>query len=100
MLSATAAVAHVVVVVVITMEKRFPTSLLYPFAGLKDLVICEVKSSDEAECIDRQPSGARSEPRPDTTGNSDLGFESVTVESGWTTVTFLKPTVPLDDQDL
>lgn len=62
-------------------------------------MICEVRSGDEAECIDRQPSGARSVPQPDTTGVVDLGFESVTVEAGWTTVTFLKSTVPLDEQD-
>lgn len=54
---------------------------------------------DEAECIDRQPTGGRSLPEPDTTGDSDLGFESVTVEGGWTTVTFIKPTVADGDQD-
>lgn len=55
---------------------------------------------DEAECIDRQPTGGRSLPEPDTTGgDADLGFESVTVEGGWTTVTFLKPTAAVGDQD-
>eukprot|EP00752_Nemacystus_decipiens_P002581 g2416.t2 len=65
----------------------------------KDYVICEVISGDEAECIDRQPTGERSLPEPDTEGDPELGFESVTVEGGWTTVTFLKPTVPVGDQD-
>ena len=66
---------------------------------MKDFVICEIKSSDEAECIDRQPTGGRSLPEPDTEGEADLGFESVTVEAGWTTVAFLKPTVTAGDQD-
>lgn len=75
---------------------------LFPFRCVcaeKDFVICEVKSVDEAECLDRQPTGGRSLPEPDTTGDTDLGFESVTVEGGWTTVTFLKPTVAVGDQD-
>lgn len=62
-------------------------------------MICEVISSDEAECIDRQPTGGRSLPEPDDE-ESDLGFLSVEIEDDWTTVTFLKPTSPLDyDQD-
>ena len=62
-------------------------------------MICEIKSGDEAECIDRQPTGERSLPEPDTEGDPELGFESMTIERGWTTVTFLKPTVPEGDQD-
>lgn len=54
---------------------------------------------DEAECIDRQPTAGRSVPEPDAGDDTDLRFESVTVEGGWTTVTFLKPTVVVDDQD-
>ncbi|CAN0184392.1 unnamed protein product, partial [Scytosiphon promiscuus] len=64
----------------------------------QDYVICEVISSEEAECIDRQPTGGRTLPEPDDE-DSDLGFESVEIDGDWTTVTFLKPTAPLDDQD-
>lgn len=61
-------------------------------------MICEVKSREEAECIDRKPTGERSLPAPDDE-DSDLGFESVEIDGDWTTVTFLKPTAPLDGQD-
>jgi len=61
-------------------------------------VICEVKSGEFAECIDRQPTGAREAPAPDTEGETDL-VAAVSVAGEWTTVTFEKPTVPWDDQD-
>lgn len=64
----------------------------------KDFVICEVFSTDDAECIDRAPSGGRSEPQPDSLG-SDVDVTEVTTEGGWTTVTFLRAQASLDAQD-
>lgn len=64
----------------------------------KDYVICEVLSETAAECIDRAPTRGRSLPEPDTQDN-DLEVTDVSIEGGWTTVTFLKPKAPLDDQD-
>ncbi|CAM9145144.1 unnamed protein product [Ectocarpus sp. 8 AP-2014] len=73
------------------------------FGGLtmsdaQDFVICELISTDEAECIDRQPTGRRSLP-PRDDEDAVLEVLSVEVEGEWTTVTFLKPTAALDDQD-
>ncbi|CAM9704645.1 unnamed protein product, partial [Ectocarpus fasciculatus] len=73
------------------------------FGGLtmsdaQDFVICELISTDEAECIDRQPTGGRSLP-PRDDEDAVLEVLSVEVEGEWTTVTFLKPTSALDDQD-
>lgn len=65
---------------------------------LKDFVICEVLSETDAECIDRAPTGRRALPKPDTK-DPDLKVTGVTVEGGWTTVTFLKLKAPLDEQD-
>ncbi|CAN0459914.1 unnamed protein product, partial [Ectocarpus sp. 8 AP-2014] len=64
----------------------------------KDFVICEVFSTGGAECIDRAPTGGRSEPQPDSFG-SDLEVSEVTTEGGWTTVTFLRAQALLDAQD-
>lgn len=55
-------------------------------------------SETAAECIDRAPSGGRALPEPDTQ-DPDLEVTDVSIEGGWTTVTFLKPKAPLDDQD-
>ncbi|CAM9152625.1 unnamed protein product [Ectocarpus sp. 12 AP-2014] len=73
------------------------------FGGLtmsdaQDFVICELFSTDEAECIDRQPTSGRSLPPRD---DEDAVLKGVIVEMNgeWTTVTFLKPTAALDDQD-
>lgn len=65
---------------------------------MKDFVICELLSTNEAECIDRQPTGGRFLPPADDE-DSVLEVIDVEVVGEWTTVTFLKPTVPLDDQD-
>ncbi|CAB1104357.1 unnamed protein product [Ectocarpus sp. CCAP 1310/34] len=63
-----------------------------------DFVICERISTDEAKCIDRQLTGRRSLP-PCDDEDAVLEVPSVEVESEWTTVTLLKPTAALDDQD-
>ncbi|CAM9298493.1 unnamed protein product [Ectocarpus sp. 4 AP-2014] len=73
------------------------------FGGLtmsdaQDFVICELFSTDEAECIDRQPTSGRSLP-PRDDEDAVLEVLSVEVEGEWTTVTSLKPTSALDNQD-
>ncbi|CAN0025074.1 unnamed protein product, partial [Ectocarpus sp. 6 AP-2014] len=64
-----------------------------------DYVICEVLSSTEAECIDRQATGGRSLPDPDDEDDPYLEVLSVEVEGDWTTVQFLRSFATLDDQD-
>lgn len=61
-------------------------------------MICEVFDTDEASCVDRSPSGGRSEPPADDV-DPDLQVTDVIVDGEWTTVTFLRTTSPLDEQD-
>lgn len=53
---------------------------------------------DEAECIDRAPTRGRSLPEPDSV-DPILEVTGVTIDGGWTTVTFIKAKAALDAQD-
>ncbi|CAB1101232.1 unnamed protein product [Ectocarpus sp. CCAP 1310/34] len=64
----------------------------------QDFVICEVFSGGDAECIDRAPTGGRSEPQPDSLG-SELEGTTVISEGRWTTVTFFRERATLDAED-
>ncbi|CBJ27734.1 peroxidase [Ectocarpus siliculosus] len=73
------------------------------FGGLsmtdaQDFIICEVFSTGGAECIDRSPTGGRSEPQPDTL-QSGLQVTNVTTDKTWTTVTFSRERATLDAED-
>lgn len=61
-------------------------------------MICEVISSSEAECIDRQSVSSRAEPAPDDV-EPFLEVVDVTIDDEWTAVTFLRLKGALDDQD-
>jgi len=64
----------------------------------QDYVVCEVLSSQEAQCTDRAPTSVRAEPPLDTS-NPELDVTAVTIEGEWTTVTFLRAAGASDDQD-
>lgn len=63
-------------------------------------MICEVMSTadNEAECIDRFTTPTHTEPPPDKL-NEYLNVTGVGSVEGWTTVTFLRDLVSLDDED-
>lgn len=64
----------------------------------KDFIICEVFPTGGAECIDRAPTEGRTGPQRDNLPPI-LEVLDVTMEGGWTTVTFLRERETLDSQD-
>lgn len=73
-----------------------PCAIPTPFS--QDYVICEVFSTDEAECIDRSYVTTRSVPPPDLV-DPNLEVIEVSIDGEWTAVRFVRPNDPLDEQD-
>ena len=66
--------------------------------NLKDYVICELFSAEDASCTDRSGISTRDVPPLDTV-DPDLEVTAVSIDGEWTTVTFLRAAGATDDQD-
>lgn len=62
-------------------------------------MICEVLDDSTGVCTDHGPTSEREEPPLDSAGSTDLNVTLVSVEGGWTSVTFKRNRGAKDDED-
>ena len=77
---------------------RCTLSVLLPGLYLKDFVICELFSAEDASCTDRSGISTRDVPPLDKV-DPDLEVIAISIDGEWTTVTFLRAASATDDDD-
>ncbi|CAN0421524.1 unnamed protein product [Ectocarpus sp. 12 AP-2014] len=65
----------------------------------EDYIICEITDESTASCTDRAYTTEREAPPLDSAGETSLNFTDLSIEDGWTSVTFLRDRGAFDEQD-